>query len=151
MSKWSVSTLRCLGFLPIILAMLLLTLWVVLRFCCCYWGKWKWWWSPNTKLRRMTMSKNFLPDHCLWSWGRQARQGRLSVAQSGATITSASPDSHLTGGVDDPNFQAEDWSSDRGRSSRHSVRGPPRPFLCQAGWGGYNIISVWTCMEAVKL
>ena len=79
------------------------------------------------------MSKNFLPDHCLWSWGRQARQGRLSVAQSGATITSASPDNHLTGGVDDPNFQAEDWSSDRGRSSRHSVRGPPRPFLCQAG------------------
>ena len=33
-----------------------------------------------------TMSKNFLPDLCLWSWGRQARQGRLSVAQLGATI-----------------------------------------------------------------
>ena len=51
------------------------------------------------------MSKNFLLDLCLWSWGRQARQGRLSVAQSGATITSASPDNHLTGGVDDPIFR----------------------------------------------
>ena len=96
------------------------------------------------------MSKSFLPDLCLWSWGRQARQGRLSVAQSGATITSASPDNHLTGCVHDPNFQAKNWSSDRGRSSRHSIWGPPRPFLCQAGRGGY-IISLWKGIEAVQI
>ena len=132
--------------------MLLLTLWVVLRFCCCYLRKWKWLWSPNTKVRRQWARTFFQIFVCGAGGGKRDREDPVlpnQVPQSSSSC--ASPDKHLTGCVNnDPNFQAKNWSSDRGRSSRHSVRGPPRPFLCQAGRGGY-IISVWKGIEAVQI
>ena len=39
------------------------------------------------KTEKINNEEELSPDLCLWSWGRQARQGRLSVAQSGAIIT----------------------------------------------------------------